>query len=86
MKLKIGDRIECPFCEAYAVKPPSKHVEDNPIWSLPNNSPLNEFDKLVRYVRAYRKHKKGTNWYDVEKAYQALSDETRKAIEHDPQN
>ncbi len=45
-----------------------------------------EFEKLVRYVREYKKHKKGTNWYDVEKAYQALSDETRKAIEHDPQN
>ena len=50
MKLKIGDRIECPFCEAYAVKPPSKHVEDNPIWSLPNNSPLNQIESLREVV------------------------------------
>ncbi len=40
-----------------------------------------EFDNLVRYVRVYRNHKKGTNWNEAQEAYQALSDETRKAIE-----
>ena len=47
VKLKIGQRIECPYCEAYAVKPPSRPVEDTPIWSLPNNSPLNKLEEKV---------------------------------------
>ena len=54
MKLKIGERIECPYCEAYAVKPPSKHVEDNPIWSLPNNSPFKSLEaENVRLREAF---------------------------------
>lgn len=57
-----------------------------------------EFDKLVRYVRAKNKlmasGRVSEMWieYDEtlislqEEAWQALSDETRKAIEDDPQN
>jgi len=54
MKLKIGERIECPFCKATATKPPSRPVEDYPIWALPTDSPLKKLEEQLQQAQKER--------------------------------
>ena len=42
------ERLECPYCTAYAIKPPSKDPDVSWLWSLPNNSPLHLYERETK--------------------------------------
>ena len=44
------ERLECPYCKAYAIKPPSKDPNVSWLWSLPNNSPFKQLQDDHKFV------------------------------------
>ena len=41
-------KADCPFCKAYAVKPPSSAPDVGWLWSLPNDSPFHLYERETK--------------------------------------